>query len=580
MRYTITLLFAITCVCRIVCITCPAAYLSADLTGDGIVNVKDISMVAFQWLSGGYSNNCPAADITGDCFVDLADLALISKQWLTTDPNYCPKTDLTGDCYVDIADFAQLASEWLSAPEPELIAGEFLQFVTGTDNGYLSWTATGKNGEYSISFYNIIIDNASISDDRVIGNSISIADMKITDIEVLSNKIYATLTPKPSNNSQLSIADDSDNQLLSALFARTSTVECELKGRSLCAFWSLDKDLNNVNGSGEYSQVIENFINPSYYLDLYLYSSSATGLYNLLKDNADGSASGTINGYISAYTNYADCPVNDLTGDCAVDTDDITEMGSEWLTGQRPDQKGIEWVFINNDRGIDGHEGFDGFMSKYEITNAQYCRFLNNALNTEDITVRNNCVYGSNGQNSALDYVGCMYYRLDGEGLTYNGAVNGAASRINYQGDAFTVDHGFENHPVTYVSWYGAKAFCNYYGYKLPTEWQWRAAADYDGSYLYGCGTYISDSTANIYNSTHPDGTTPAGAYEGNCTHGYGLCDMAGNVFEWTDSAYATEYRILLGGCWDFDGYGWNISAGVNYGPCSAYYYVGFRVVR
>ena len=118
-------------------------------------------------------------------------------------------------------------------------------------------------------------------------------------------------------------------------------------------------------------------------------------------------------------------------------------------------QPTITWVSID-DPGVPNHEGFTGEMSKYETTNAQYCQFLNTALASGDITVDGSVVKGNSGP-----YSGQNYYRLDGSGFTYNGATDGGASRINWTGSTFTVDSGFENHPVTYVSWYGATAFAS-----------------------------------------------------------------------------------------------------------------------
>ena len=191
---------------------------------------------------------------------------------------------------------------------------------------------------------------------------------------------------------------------------------------------------------------------------------------------------------------------------------------------------GIAWV------SIDDPGGFSGQMSKYETTNDQYCQFLNAALASGDITVSGSTVYGANGSNSGADFVGQVYYDLAGTGITHNGATNGGAARIQYSGSVFSVDSSFENHPVTYVSWYGATAFCNYYGYRLPTDyWEWRVVADYDGSFTYGCGTTINNSMANYSGSIHPNGTTIVGAFG---TYGYGMCDMAGNLWEWTSSIY------------------------------------------
>ena len=200
------------------------------------------------------------------------------------------------------------------------------------------------------------------------------------------------------------------------------------------------------------------------------------------------------------------------------------------LSAAAPD--GMVWVYID-DPGVPGHEPFKGYMSKYKTTNAQYCQFLNEALASGDITVgADNIIYGADGSNIRADYVGLDYYHLNGNGLTAYGATSGGAARINYSGGVFTIDSGFDNHPVTYVTWYGATAFCNYYNFRLPTAWEWQAVADYDGSYIYGCGTSINTSIANCQDSIHPNGTTVVGSFG---TYGYGMCDMAGNLWEWMD---------------------------------------------
>lgn len=219
------------------------------------------------------------------------------------------------------------------------------------------------------------------------------------------------------------------------------------------------------------------------------------------------------------------------------------------------DPQGMVWVYIN-DPGVPGHEAFDGYMSKYETTNTQYCRFLNAALASGDITVRSNRVYGANGSNPGADFVGVIYFYINALSLY---------SQIAYDNGRFNVLHrdGYDmsNHPVIAVSWYGAAAFCDYYCYRLPTEWEWQAVADYDGSYTYGCGTKISQSMANYYwsggNHCNPLGlssysyTSPVGYYP---DYGYGMCDMTGNVWEWTSSCYYVDcdfgYRFIRGGSW------------------------------
>ena len=202
-------------------------------------------------------------------------------------------------------------------------------------------------------------------------------------------------------------------------------------------------------------------------------------------------------------------------------------------------------------------------MSKYETTNAQYCKYLNAAKASGDIIVDGDYVKGASGP-----YSGQKYYHLAGPGYTYNGATNGGAARINYSGGAFTVDSGFDNHPVTYVSWFGSMAFADYYGWHLPTEWEWQAVADHYGEFNYGCGVDINNGIANYYDSIHPDGTTAVGAFG---TYGYGMCDMAGNVWEWTSSG-SGMYRVHRGGC--------SVSHRVNGNPYYPHYCIGFRVCR
>ena len=282
----------------------------------------------------------------------------------------------------------------------------------------------------------------------------------------------------------------------------------------------------------------------------------------------------------------AACPSADLTGDCQVDLKDLAVMASEWLVEGFPeDPCNFVWVDIN-DPGVDGHEAFDGQMSKYETTNAQYCQFLNAALASGDINVGvDNIVYGADGSNDGNDFVGEIYF--DTSNYT-------SYSQITYSGDTFSVrtrdGYDMSSHPVVTVSWYGATAFCNYYGYRLPTEWEWQAVADYNGSYIYGCGTTIDPNKANyqlgsgIYCnplglSSYPY-TSPVNHYP---SYGYGMNDMAGNVWEWTDSIYSGSYRVLRGGSWLYVDSHCTVSYWSDpsyYALGGTYYDVGFRVCR
>lgn len=255
----------------------------------------------------------------------------------------------------------------------------------------------------------------------------------------------------------------------------------------------------------------------------------------------------------------AACPSMDLTGNCRVDMgdfaflaqnwlsvygiDDLAAFAEQWLTEGLPD---ITWVSI-----VDPN--FVGEMSRYETTNAQYAQFLNTALHNSDIVldpVDPNFVVAAAGE-----YQGKRLYQLNGPGRTEpeeigeGRGINGGASRIIHNDGIFTVTPGFEDHPVTYVSWYGAAMFAHYYGWRLPSQSEWEGVANYDGTYIYGCGITIDNTKANYLHTTHPDGTTSVGSFG---YYGYGMADMAGNVWEWTTTLRdgSETSCIIKGGGW------------------------------
>lgn len=294
----------------------------------------------------------------------------------------------------------------------------------------------------------------------------------------------------------------------------------------------------------------------------------------------------------------AACPSADLTGDCKVDLADLSMLALQWLTTydlstldamaaewltegtSTPVLIGLTWVSINDDgsgmRDKAGNPisegGFIGEMSKYEITNLQFAKYLNDALASEDITMDITLVKGASGP-----YAGQNYYATGGNGENFwHGVTRGGASRIKYQDGAFIVESGFEHHPVTYVSWYGAMSFAGYYGWRLPTEWEWQAVADYDGTFIHGCGVIINNSIANYTGSLHPDGTTIGGAFG---SYGYGMADMAGNVAEWT-STVDSVWCIHRGGRWNYFEQECRVYNRIKEYPHYQLPHLGFRVCR
>lgn len=239
----------------------------------------------------------------------------------------------------------------------------------------------------------------------------------------------------------------------------------------------------------------------------------------------------------------------------------------------------MQWVYI--EKAAFEKEVFIGYVSKYETTNAEYAMFLNQALHSGDIEIDGSIVKGAAGEKTNPYFITRSYYQLNGEGLTVDGMKNLGSSKIFFDKGKFKTKKGFENHPVTYVTWFGAAAFCDYYGWQLPTEQQWQAVACFDGTYNYGCGKYINSKIANYKSLKTPHGTTEVGKFG---TFGYSIADLAGNVLEFTDSNPHPDihsYHIIKGGGFNDKADFCKIQAGYGFYPSMiGKYDVGFRVFK
>jgi sulfatase modifying factor 1 len=109
------------------------------------------------------------------------------------------------------------------------------------------------------------------------------------------------------------------------------------------------------------------------------------------------------------------------------------------------------------------------------------------------------------------------------------------------------------DHPMNCVDWNGANAFCGWIGARLPTEDEWHAEASARGRYPWG------DVAASCGRAVMADGGPGCGRKStwpvcskalGNSVSG--LCDMSGNVWEWTSTQDGAG-RVLRGGGWSGD---------------------------
>ncbi len=164
-------------------------------------------------------------------------------------------------------------------------------------------------------------------------------------------------------------------------------------------------------------------------------------------------------------------------------------------------------------------------------------------------------------------------------------------------------------HPVTHVSWHDANAYCNWVGRALPTEAQWEYAARGGAAgqrYAWG-DELVPDGVhqCNIWQGRFPVensaadgfvGTSPVGRYPPN---GYGLADMAGNVWQWCHDFFDPGYyrvsalanpqgpergqtRVMRGGshlCHDSYCHRYRVAARSQNTPDSSSSNTGFRTV-
>lgn len=231
------------------------------------------------------------------------------------------------------------------------------------------------------------------------------------------------------------------------------------------------------------------------------------------------------------------------------------------------------------------------------VTTAQYADFLKTALADGYVKV--------DGDNIVGYYPGDPFNAVNHEIEIKAGnwaftPLTDPSQRIKFDGSRFTAQAGYENHPMTSVTWFGAWGYCGYYDYRLPTEIEWEKAARGTDGRPFPWGWEIHRENANFYSSRDPfedmktygSRTSPVGFYNGKTYDGYatldsaspyGLYDMAGNVWQWIGDVQPQEGfsdRFMHGG--SKDTYDMDLRVWVRNSAPPMYFSpgVGFRCVR
>lgn len=306
-------------------------------------------------------------------------------------------------------------------------------------------------------------------------------------------------------------------------------------------------------------------------------------------------------------------------------TDELLVSIPEMLLVDVSSETFIMWEFFLIGDGYQVIFNNNYYVGKYSITNKEFSDMLNYAFINDWIYYSEGSIYLTETDTEVI--------RLSMD-----------ACRINFAGDSFSVQNGWDSFPVVYITWYGAAIYTNWLsiheglnkvydtttwlydttanGYHLLTEAQWEFAARGADTIHYPWGNTSIDTNYNYRESGDPfdngfiSGITPVDFYDGslqlktdynwlsadteyqtgNGSSWVGAYDMSGNVYEWCYDWYGdytedTEIidpigpssgteRILRGGAWTSESTNSRVHSRYSALPAVGNPDMGFRIGR
>lgn len=199
----------------------------------------------------------------------------------------------------------------------------------------------------------------------------------------------------------------------------------------------------------------------------------------------------------------------------------------------------------------------DFYMGRAEVNVADFLEAINFAYGRGYVKQDGNAIVMGTGALEPLIYIDAAY--------------EDAKDAMYFDGGLFFTREGKDRHPVIFVTWYGAAAYCNFRslldgrdpcydqttwdcdftkdGYRLPTEaeWEYAAKAGKDLKFVWGDGEPTGNIADDSFTKRFPnivaykgydDGyvyTAPVGTFKAN---GLGIVDLDGNASEWLNDWY------------------------------------------